>query len=242
MEIPNRTEYDAAFARKLSRLNSRHRRELIAYLGHPPNPVNVPAEFWERVRKENEAELAAALLLLFGESFAFHAEAAGRDVSRLSAAGIDAAERYATTQAREVATAMTAGARERVERLAHEKWNVVRTAANEVLTKTEVAADIARAWGPTSAATTAVTETTAAQTAGGEAAVNRTVGVSDDDIWQIHPELSASGTCPICRPYDGRPRRVWSVEFPSGPPAHRNCNCEIVYAGIGAVATPVLAQ
>lgn len=237
MEIPNRTDYDAAFARKLARLNNRHRCELIAYLGHPPNVANVPAEFWERVRQENEAEIAAALLLLFGESFSFHAEAAGADRARLSAAGIDAAERYATEKSREVATAMAAGARERIERLAHEKWNTARAAADEALTKAEIAADIAKTWGPTGAAATAVTETTAAQTAGGEAAINRTVGISDDDAWRIHPELSATGTCPTCRPLDGRPRRIWSVEFPAGPPAHRNCNCEIIYAGIGVAAS-----
>src|SRR5574343_402387 len=82
MEIPNRTDYDAAFARKLSRLNARQRRELITLLGHPPNIANVPPSFWEKVRKENENELAAALLLLFAESFFFHARAAAVDPGR----------------------------------------------------------------------------------------------------------------------------------------------------------------
>lgn len=272
MEIPNRTDYDAAFARKLSRLNARQRRELIALLGHPPNIANVPASFWEKVRKENEDELAAALLLLFAESFFFHARAAGVDPRRLQSAGLNAAQHYAATKARETADAIVKSARERIEKLAAEKWSHRPTtkppatpgatappttppvepptptpaqqaaidAANEVLTKAEVAADVAKVWGPTAAAATAVTETTAAQTAGGEAAVNRTVGISDDDIWRIHPELSASGTCPICRPYDGRPRRIWAVEFPAGPPAHRNCNCEIIYAGMGAAPTLAL--
>ena len=76
-----------------------------------------------------------------------------------------------------------------------------------------------------------VNETTAARHAGSEQAVKETVGLNDEDMWQVHPELSTTGPCPICRPLDGTPRSYWGRFFPGGPPdPHVGCVCTIVYA------------
>lgn len=244
MEIPNRQEIESAFARKMSRLNSRHRRELEAYLGHPPRLSNVPNEFWEKVRRENEEELEAAYLLLFHTSADWHFQLAeGESLTRRAATGgigggadlesiMQSASDYARQQAELTSRRIVDTTRDRLTKASID-WTRLELDADEVLRRTKVASDTIKAMGPEGAARVATTETTAAQTAGGEAAIMRTAGLSDDDIWRIHPELSDTGTCPTCRPYDGRPRRIWSIEFPKGPPIHANCNCEIIYANVG---------
>lgn len=35
--------------------------------------------------------------------------------------------------------------------------------------------------------------------------------------------------CPICGPLDGRRYEIWRETFPSGPPAHPNCRCGLIY-------------
>lgn len=243
MEIPNRPDHDAAFARKLSRLSSRHRRELIALLGHPPDISRVPADFWERVRKERENELAAVLLLLFSESYRHHVLSLGQAMTpRLTDVGQAAAERYAVERAAKLAAESTAAVRDRIQRFAVEEWNRAGLDAQRAVTRTQVLNDVLKAIGPSGDAARAVTETTAAQTAGGETAATNTVGTSDDDVWQIHPELSETGTCQTCRPLDGRRRAIWATLFPNGPPAHRNCNCEIVYANVRAGLAAIVQE
>lgn len=232
MEIPNRTTYDAAFARRMSRLNSRHRRELIALLGHPPDVRRVGPEFWERVRRENEEELLVVLLLLYSEAFEYHARLGGAAKGELSAAGRSGAEQYAKARAASIAANVADSARKHLDQVAADDWAKVGQDAKDVITKTKVLADAIKMIGPIAAARIAVTETTAAQSAGGEAGIAATVGLSNEDEWRIHPEKSMTGTCKICRPYDGRPRRIWSIDFPMGPPCHANCNCEIVYANV----------
>lgn len=38
-----------------------------------------------------------------------------------------------------------------------------------------------------------------------------------------------SNVCPICKPFDGKPSRVWRHRFPFGSPAHWFCNCFLTY-------------
>lgn len=234
MELPNRAQLEAAFAAKLSRLNSRHRRELESLLGWPPDIGRVPPEFWRRVQREQEEELAAALLLLFVQSHDYHVRLAGGAADLLRAQSLAAAEEFARRQAREAAAATIERWRMGLAEVAAKEWQAKALDVTKTLTRQEVAGELLRKIGPQHAARTATTQTTAAQSAGGDHGINRTVGLSDDDVWRIHPELSMTGTCKICRPLDGRPRRIWSIDFPLGPPAHANCNCEIVYANAGA--------
>ncbi|MFG0239844.1 MAG: hypothetical protein ACF8CY_02145, partial [Gimesia chilikensis] len=63
MELRNREQIEADFYGELQKLSRKHRQELAAHLGDPPNPDRVPASFWERVEKEREQQLAMILLL-----------------------------------------------------------------------------------------------------------------------------------------------------------------------------------
>jgi len=236
MEIPNREKLEAAFAAKLSRLSSRHRRELESLLGWPPDLDRVPAEFWRKVQQETENEIAAALLLLFQQSHDFHLRLAGGDPMTTRRAMLGAGVEFATRQARDISTAMADKARTRLATIAAKEWQAAELATDQQLRRQRVMVDLVKTFNPAAAVRTAVTQTTAAQSAGGESAIMRSVGLDGEDIWKIHPELSASGTCAICRPYDGRPRRIWEIDFPLGPPAHENCNCEIIYAKAGEMA------
>jgi len=64
VDLVGRTRHEERFAERFARLSARHKRELKQLLGTPPDPRNIPAEFWERVKQETEEEAAALLLLI----------------------------------------------------------------------------------------------------------------------------------------------------------------------------------
>lgn len=50
-------------------------------------------------------------------------------------------------------------------------------------------------------------------------------------IWQTQKDEKV---CKICGPLNNTTQRVWSSRFPSGPPAHPNCRCFLIYHVGGA--------
>lgn len=99
-------------------------------------------------------------------------------------------------------------------------------AANNAVTEEE-AEDLANVvFGPNRASDVAVTETTTAASAGGEAAIESTVGTSAKDVWRTERDAKV---CAICYPLHGTYREDWEKEFPTGPPSHVNCRCWIEY-------------
>jgi hypothetical protein len=71
----------------------------------------------------------------------------------------------------------------------------------------------------------AVTTTTEVQSTGeADAAIDveRVLGQRLIAIWRTEP-----GACHICTPLEGQTERVWSRQFPGGPPAHPNCRCSL---------------
>lgn len=71
-------------------------------------------------------------------------------------------------------------------------------------------------------------EFTRAQTGGGEWTVRRLRLTNPGDVWEVHPEDSQSGPCPVCEPLDGTPRSFWERFFPEGPPEpHSGCCCTV---------------
>jgi len=85
---------------------------------------------------------------------------------------------------------------------------------------------LARAFGPSRAAAVSVTQTTDAQSVGGDAGIAATVGLSDGDIWITETD---ERVCVICEPLHLMARRVWRAQYPTGPPAHVNCRCIVGY-------------
>jgi hypothetical protein len=76
----------------------------------------------------------------------------------------------------------------------------------------------------------AITETTRSITAGEFGVVSTAIGLGlmtgNEAIWQTaEDEL----VCEECAPLNGQPQDVWSLEAPAGPPLHVNCRCELDY-------------
>lgn len=119
-DLAYRSDLESRVQREMTRLSKEQRDRLVAYLGDPPDPANVPEEFWQDVERERRDRLAALLLLIFLIGARQH----GSDDRSVAA---QAAAYYAGQRASEVAAAYTRNSRERLERRAAE-WRE-RTAA-----------------------------------------------------------------------------------------------------------------
>lgn len=216
-DLQDRRDIEASFAAKLSRLSSRHRRELVDLLGDPPDLANVPRDFWDRVQKETEEELAAMMLLIFASSAIQH----GLDRERAT----EQAERFASSRSSDVAGQYVQNRQEEIARATID-WRE-RVNKGEAILKREVEDRTSRSFGPRKAAQIAVNETTNAAVDGGEAGVRETVGFDEDDTWFT---VNDQRVCPICEPLHRSKRSNWTSKFPTGPPAHVGCRCWIHYA------------
>lgn len=234
MELPNRAQHEADFARRLSRLSSRHRQELVRLLGNPPDPARVPDSFWAKVQREQEEELLLMLLLIFMASGEFH--------------GLDAADartlggEWASGRAGSVSADYVVTSRDRLTTIAGEWKGRQETVARDrgfpqgapsvPLPAVEIEGDVLDVFGPERDSKIATTETTQAQTAGSETATAENGTQSPDDQWTTHPEQTKSGPCPVCAPLNGTPRSYWERFFPGGPPVHPHCACTIQYMAL----------
>lgn len=213
-ELKNRDRHESGFARKLSRLSNKHRRELERLLGRPPDIANVPAEFWERVEKETSEELMLTMLIMFSMSASQH----GLDRGRAE----DNARAYAAGRAADVASRYTQNSRDSLS-TASSKWRV----STQEITDIDIRKATIPVFGPARIDGIATSETTKASTAGGEAGVGETVGFNEEDTWFTSNDRRV---CPICEPLHRKKRSDWARFFPSGPPAHPRCRCWIHYA------------
>jgi hypothetical protein len=230
MELANRMEVEAAFARKLQRLSATHRAQLRDIAGWPPDPSRVPDSFWQAVEADVREQSIAVLLLLFLASSDQHSISATGERKRdavIDAQGLA----YATNRAGEIARGYSDSGREAFNVTARKAAERARQRSEQgernLLTKTEWERDLTIVWPPSQAARTAASETTDARTAGGESGVRNTVGISAEDLWITEDDARV---CPICSPLHERPRSEWSAKFPRGPKAHENCRCFIQYA------------
>ena len=217
MELPNRDALERDFASRLTRLSARHRRELTDLVGTPPDAANVPPEFWQRVEREVDEELAGVLLLIFIASSEFH----GADDETAATWGDTWSQQRAGLVSREYATY----SREMLD-AAGASWQL------KPPTRGELSGDLTSIFGPDRASKIAVNETTLTQTIGGNFAVEATVGLSAEDTWFTRND---DRVCPFCSPLHATPRLVWTREAPDGPPLHVNCRCWLVYANIEAM-------
>lgn len=223
MELRNRDQLESAFAARIGRIIGKHRNDLIDLMGDPPDPTKVSESFWTEAENEMQRELAIALLILF--------TAAARQHGAQYAAAESAGLRYAAARSQEVAAGYRTNNRERFAGFVG-RWNE-RSVSGQPMTEADVGREAAGIFGTSRAEAIAVTETTAAQSAGGELGVADSVGTSVDDTWFTTDD---NRVCPICGPLHGMQRGEWSGEFPSGPPAHPNCRCWIDYANFDEVS------
>lgn len=248
-ELASRSTLEQDFAEKMGRLSERHRQELVRLLGNPPNPKNVTQEDWDRWEREDRDELLLLLLLIFLASAQQHAsQAVGPD----AAADVDAtlqqqAAVWAATRADDIASGMADNSRamlqeeagrwvetrreaEQAATEAGEDVFAAREFAHEAITEEMVEDFSSRVFGPTRIEGIAITETTGAISAGGDAGIEETVGVSQEDLWITEKD---SKVCPVCKPLDNQPRSEWGAYLPDGPPAHPRCRCYLQYSNVG---------
>lgn len=214
MQLEGRDHVEASFAARVSRLTSKHRQRLVDLLGHPPDPTRVPDSFWIDAEEDMKRELAIVLILIWSQSAIQHG--LGADL-----AGIQAT-RYALERSRDLGQLYVQHTRQSLAETAA-RWR-----ADQALTRGQVQADAVGILGPSRAQRIAMTETTRAQTSGGETAVGQTVGLAVDDLWMTRND---GNVCQICAPLHRKPRSEWQFRFPSGPgdDVHPFCRCWIRY-------------
>lgn len=251
MELPDREEFEARFARRFAKLSRQHRRKLRRYLGNPPRIENVPESFWEQVNHDIESLIYADLYETFLASAQQHGwgepetdvKALGDMFRRASQAAQDAALAaygWAKKRAEDFARYWTDSTRERIRQGIEDAASTEKPAettieesrrANESIQQPEpepVKIDdiLDDAFGPSRIEMIASDEVTRARHAGSETAIEATVGLSDDDVWETNPPR----VCKTCMALDGKRRSEWPWRFEDGPPAHPRCKCNVRYA------------
>ena len=234
-ELNDRLVMERDFAKRLSRLTARQRKELRDLLGTPPDVSRITAADWQRWEDERRKELTLILLAVFLASVRQHVGEmlAGEPMDDATMVAVNReALAKAGALAAESASSAISTAREIV------------TASAEVLatgTAADVESVLVSALGPERDAVTAATATTAAQTAGTNAAriPVEAAGFQMTTRWVTEKD---SKVCPLCRPLNGKVPDLWglvlenalapggtrardSVIANGGPPAHPNCRC-----------------
>lgn len=251
MHLPDRNAQVDRLAGAVRDLSGRHLRELKHLLGKPPSMANVPQAFWDDVEREMEEELTASILLLLLASVDHH----GGDVDASEAAMvIQAAERAAMQGQRYrdslqqrteklLSEVEPASGREADSRVSPANLPADDDAPASTEIKRQEEARLAQLIDEleqsldAQAERIAASETTNAETAGGDAAAVTKFGdVSQDDIWRAHPSRTKTGSCARCLRLDGTKRKEWGNIDPDaagGPMLHEHCACTIDYANQG---------
>jgi hypothetical protein len=216
-------------------------REFRQLLGDPPNIDNVPEAFYEKMQREVDAETYAILLLIFDDSALLHGWSGPDQAMASYGWAKQRADAFSQSWAESTRTKLEKGferlegpiaQREETTEEARESNRTI-PAERKPVTQKEVDELIDSTWSPKTIERWAVDETTTAQHAGGEAGIEATVGLNENDIWRC--DWRHDNVCEECSPLDEKPRSVWSAKFPDGPPSpHFFCRCWIQYAPIGA--------
>ena len=219
-EFSGRYESEAELASRLSTLSSTHRQAARDAMGDPPDPKRLGEGFWLQVQKELENELAAVLLLVFaGSAFAHRLSQSQSDaLSR-------AAQDFAIRQGIRASSQIVQTSRDRFTTLA-DRYAELERRTGSPPPEHLVQGDLVTVFGPDRAAGIAITEVTAAQSAGSEWATRVGGLQSEHDIWFTEMD---GRVCEICAPLHSLSRSEWQFRQPSGPPAHPRCRCWIQY-------------
>jgi len=246
-ELPNRDDLEARFARKFGAVARRHMREFEELLGDPPDMDNVPQSFWDKVQREVDSTMYVLLLLIFDDSAEYHGWSGPQ--ANLAAFG------WAHKRSAEFSKYWATSTKERLEKAFAKLDQEKRDAEEETIeaaresnrmipanrtidryyepTKEELKDILFDAFGPKRIEVNAVDETTRARHAGGESAVEETVGISEDDLWrvtEISPGVPDGKVCPLCRSVNRVKRKDWPWRLSEGPPCHPHDRCWVDYA------------
>ena len=225
-ELANRPELIADFQDKLEKLNRKQAAEFRRLLGAPPSADNVPSSFWDRVRRENEDEVAAALLLIFMTSYDAHRTWGDMEPPRDNSRRDTIAEKWTTKRAKTVATELVAHSVDMLDTTG-KAWSI-KTAKGIEIPKQDIDELITKIFGEGRAKSIAFTETSQGMVNGGEAGV-RHAGKKITAYW-CHSTFRPRGhshaarqPCKICTRLEGKPEGQWEGFRPGE--AHPNCDC-----------------
>lgn len=228
-ELANRLELVSELQGKIERLNKRQAGEFRQLLGKPPDVARVKPSFWDRIRKENEEELAAALLLIFIASYDGHRSWGEMPAPESTEKRDDIAKRW--VERRAAAVAKDLGTRSMdILNLAGRDWEV-KSRSGDPITQRDADELADKIFGTSRAESIALTETQTAMVGGGDAGIKHS-GVEVTVYWghtSIRPPGHSGASlkpCPICTPREGLPESRWGAYT---IPAHPRCDCFKVY-------------
>lgn len=214
MDLSNRPEWERKLARAIARCNQEALRQLLEYLGDPPDLLRVPIGFWDGAG----AELLMAIRPIMEEIFLYQAEMMlttvpiGVDWALVNAAAARWVREYGGLLIKEITDTSRRSVRDAVGDFFEDQ-----------LTMGELRGRLERIFGPVRAETIAATEVTRAAVEGERESVRELEkhGVEFVEIWQTENDEMV---CPICGPRHGKKEGDgWTTE--DGPPAHPRCRC-----------------
>ena len=205
----DRAKLERDARRKLGKLSDKHLRELERLLGDPPDPTNVPGEWWDRVDREHRQALASILVLGF--------MAAVDDLDDFGAGGIDP-NGWADKQSAWTADRYVSTSQNKLNRLA-DNWQA------ESPLPGEIRGALSSVFGPARTSSVAGTEITRALSRGVLDTVRGSDAYADGNIalyWRLG---MVEHHCPRCLAVADTD--TWDTEYPDGPPIHPRCDCRI---------------
>lgn len=228
-EISNRDDLELMFGKRILQLTRERRNRLIVLLGSPPNPLNVPESFWIETGREMYSRVIVILTAIAAKAAIEHGATAFQ--SSLIA------RQFAEKRAAELVAGWVDHSQQ-ILRSQSADWNQSSTpiSGSGPASKPPTHADAIEVsdtiFGPDRISRLASTETTNAQTHGAEKAVETVGGISENDLWFTRED---GKVCTVCRPLHETPRSFWSQFVPSGPPAHPDCRCYLLYENLGEI-------
>lgn len=228
-EISDRDELELMFGKRILELTRERRNRLIVLLGSPPNPLNVPQSFWMETGREMYSRVIVILTAIAAKAAIEHG--ATEFQSRL----------IARQQAEKQAADLIAGwidHSQEILKTHSASWSQPEASisgaspASKPPTRSDAIEVADTIFGPERVGRMASTETTVAQTQGAEQAVETVGGISPNDLWFTRED---GKVCTVCRPLHETTREFWSQFVPSGPPAHPDCRCYLLYENLGEI-------
>lgn len=256
-ELPNRDDLEADFARKFGKVARAHMHEFRELLGNPPDLINVPPEFWERMERESEHSVYPFLLLIFGASAVMYQwrgaiadlAAYGFSSERARTFGqqwVESTRRKLESAQEEIRQAIDSG--DESDRFAdfagHEPASqqtippggrTRRPVPVRPIEPDEDPVEFAREeWRRildelfgVNRIQQNVEDLTTEARHTGQESAVEATTGLSPDDLWIN---TGSNICPICVSLNEKPRSFWSRFFPKGPPSpHSRCKCEIEY-------------
>lgn len=207
-DIPNRTALESRFENLLKRSFGKHRARLLSSLGDPPDVANVPDSLWADIEQGIDDDTRRILALIFllgsdGMSTQFNYRPDADEMGEI-------AGKYASGRSAFIAKSMVGTLRDRLDAATREGATGLSSRITDILGN--------------QAAGAAITETTAANSAGEggyRRIFQRDTKTKLKAIWRT----AATGVCERCLAVKDQPEEAWKESFPDGTPAHGRCQC-----------------